>query len=263
MNVLEVSRGSSPVVPGLPHTGTELPDDVAESLSELGLRLADTDWHIHRLYDGLMPDMSSVRTTVHRYAIDVNRDPTGASLYRRQNTTGLCPLTDFDVNPIHRPGAEPSPEDVEARRIAYHAHYHAALASEIARVKAIHGFAILYDCHSIRSEIPFLFEGTLPDFNIGTNVGAACDEDIGCAVLSICESAAGYSCVLNGRFKGGWTTRHYGDPLNGVHAIEMEFAHSTYLSADMPPWDYRQAGADRLRRHLAKILEGLNDWRPS
>ena len=115
MSFLEVSRGSSPVIPGLPHTGTELPDDVAESLNELGLRLADTDWQIHRLYDGLMPDLSSVRTTVHRYAIDVNRGPTGASLYPGQNITGLCPLTDFDGNPIHRPGAETSPEDVEAR----------------------------------------------------------------------------------------------------------------------------------------------------
>ena len=263
MSFLEISRGSSPVILGLPHTGTELPDNVAKSLNELGLRLVDTDWHIHRLYEGLMPDMSSVRTTIHRYAIDVNRDPSGASLYPGQNTTGLCPLTDFDVNPIYRPGAEPSPEDVEARRIAYHAPCHAALASEIARIKAIHGFAILYDCHSIRSEIPFLFEGTLHDFNIGTNVGAACDEDIERAVLSICESAAGYGCVLNGRFKGGWTTRHHGDPLNGVHAIQMELAQSTYLSAEMPPWDYRQAGADRLRRHLAKILERLNGWRPA
>ena len=263
MSLLEVSRGSSPVIFGLPHTGTELSDNVAKSLNDLGLQLADTDWHIHRLYDGLIPDMSSVRTTVHRYAIDVNRDPSGASLYPGQNTTGLCPLTDFDGNPIYRPGAEPSPEDVEARRLAYHAPYQAALAEEIARVKAIHGFAILYDCHSIRSDIPFLFEGKLPDFNIGTNVGAACDEDIERAVLSICESAAGYSCVLNGRFKGGWTTRHHGDPLNGVHAIQMELAQSTYLTAEVSPWDYGRAGAGRLRRHLAKILERLNDWRPA
>ena len=263
MSVFEVSRGSSPVVPGLPHTGTELPDDVAESLNELGLRLADTDWHIRRLYGGLMPDMSSVRTTIHRNAIDVNRDPSDASLYPGQNTTCLCSLTDFDVNPIYRPGAEPSPEDVEACRLAYHAPCHAALASEVARVKAIHGFAILYDCHSIRSGVPFFFKGTLPDFNIGTNTGAACEEDIERAVLSICESAAGCSCVLNGRFKGGWTTRHHGDPLNGVHAVQMELAQSTYLNAEMPPWDYRQAGTDRLRRHLAKILERLNGWRPA
>ena len=262
MSVVEVSRGSSPVVLGLPHTGIDLTENVAKSLNEFGLRLAAADRHVHCLNDGLIPDRYSLRTTVHRYAIDVNRDPSGASLYPEQNTSSLCPLTDFDGNPIHRAGAEPASEGVEARRLAYHAPCHATLAYETARVKAIYEFAILYDCHSIRSDIPFLFEGTLPDFNIGTSVGVTCAEEIERAMLSICESADGYSCVLNGRFKGGWTIRHYVDPLNGVHAIQTELAQSTCLNAEIPPWDYEQANADRLRDHLKEILERLRDWRP-
>ena len=168
---------------------------------------------------------------------------------------------DFHGNSTHRAEAKPSLEDVEALRLAYHARCHAALANETVRAKAIHGFAILYDCHSIRSNTPFLFEGTSPDFNIGTNVGVKCDEEIGSAMLSICESG-GCSCVLNGPFKGGWTIRHYGDLLNCVHAIRMKLAQSTCLTAETPPWDYEQANADRLRGHHKEILERLHDWRP-
>ncbi|MEY8839350.1 N-formylglutamate amidohydrolase, partial [Cribrihabitans sp. XS_ASV171] len=140
--------------------------------------------------------------------------------------------------------------------------YHAALEAELERVRARHGFAILYDCHSIRSHIPFLFEGTLPDFNIGTNLGATCAPKIEADVLKICENAEGYSAILNGRFKGGWTTRHYGRPGDGLHAIQMELAQSTYMQ-EAPPWPYDTARADRLRIHLKTILETLIRWRPA
>src|SRR5690606_1121752 len=139
--------------------------------------------------------------------IDANRGPDDASLYPGQNTTGLCPVTDFDGRPIWREGAEPDAAEVARRRVGWHAPYHAALAAQVARVRARHGVAVLYDCHSIRSHIPFLFEGTLPDFNIGTNGGASCDPRIGAAVSDICAQADGYTSILNGRFKGGWTTR--------------------------------------------------------
>ncbi len=263
MSVLEIARGDSPLVLGLPHTGTEMPDDCLARLNETGRARADTDWHIDRLYDGLVAGATTVRTTVHRYVIDVNRDPTGESLYPGQNTTGLCPLTDFDGVPIYRGGQGPDAAERERRGQVYHAPYHAALAAEVARVKAIHGFAVLYDCHSIRSNIPFLFEGTLPDFNIGTNLGTTCDARIERDVLQICKAADGYSCVLNGRFKGGWTTRHYGRPADGVHAIQMELAQSTYLSSEAPPWTYDETRADRLRAHLKTILETLSIWRPT
>ncbi|MCM2563372.1 N-formylglutamate deformylase [Lutimaribacter sp. EGI FJ00015] len=260
--MIDITWGDSPLVLGLPHTGTDIPDDCLAPLNETGRAIADTDWHIDRLYSGLLEGASAVRTTVHRYVIDVNRDPSGQSLYPGQNTTGLCPLTDFDGQPIYADGQEPDAEEVERRRLAYHAPYHDALAAELDRIRAIHGFAVLYDCHSIRSRIPFLFDGPLPDFNIGTNLGATCDPQIEASVQRICEAADGYSSIVNGRFKGGWTTRHYGRPGEGLHAIQMELAQSTYLSAETPPWTYDDTRADRLRVHLANILETLSAWRP-
>ena len=261
MSFLEIVRGGSPLVLGLPHTGTILPGAVQQQLNETGSALADTDWHIHLLYDGLMEDVTTVRTTVHRYVIDVNRDPSGASLYPGQNTTGLCPLTDFDGRPIYREGAQPDGGEIEARRAAYHAPYHAALVEELERLRSLHGFAILYDCHSIRSRIPFLFEGVLPDFNIGTNLGTTCAPQIEAAVADICKNAGDYSTVLNGRFKGGWTTRHYGRPAEGLHALQMELAQSTYM-AEMPPWTYDATRAGHIRAPLRAILGTLLDWKP-
>jgi len=261
MSFLDVERGDSPLVLGLPHTGTELPEDVAERLNETGQALADTDWHIHDLYAGLLDDLTTVRTRTHRYVIDVNRDPAGVSLYPGQNTTSLCPVTDFDGQPIWREGAEPNEAEIARRRDTYHAPYHAALAAELERVRGIHGFAVLYDCHSIRSEIPFLFDGTLPDFNVGTDECRTCDPSIEKRVYSRCDAAEGYRAVLNGRFKGGWTTRHYGRPADGWHAVQMELAQSTYM-LEKPPWIYDPDRADRLRVHLKTILEDLIRWRP-
>jgi formiminoglutamase len=259
---LDIHQGQSPVILGVPHTGTDLPSHVADRLNPRGRAIADTDWHIHRLYDGLLPEATTVRTRIHRYAIDVNRDPSGASLYPGQNTTTLCPLTDFDGQSIYKAGTEPDAQEIAVRREAYHAPYHDALRREIARIKDLHGFVILYDCHSIRSVIPHLFDGTLPDFNIGTNGGVTCAPDIEAAVAGICAAAEGYTSTLNGRFKGGWTTRAYGDPLGGVHAIQMELAQSAYLNTEAPPWGYGTANAIATRAHLKTILETLNDWRP-
>jgi formiminoglutamase len=261
MSGIEVILGDSPVVLGLPHTGTDIPDDCLVRLNDTGRARADTDWHIDRLYAGLLQNVTSVRTPVHRYVIDVNRAPSGESLYPGQNTTGLCPLTDFDGVPIYLPGQEPDVAETDRRQIAYHAPYHAALAAQLDRVKAIHGFAVLYDCHSIRSRIPYLFDGTLPDFNIGTNSGVSCATGMEAAVRRICDGAEGYDTVVNGRFKGGWTTRHYGQPQLGVHAIQMELAQSTYMH-EAPPWNYDQSRAERVRRYLKSVLETLSDWRP-
>lgn len=255
MSLLEVTRGDSPLVLGLPHTGTDVPEDIARNLNDRGRALSDTDWHIHTLYAGLVPGATTVRTRIHRYAIDANRDPTGASLYPGQNTTGLVPLTDFDGKNIW--DVPPDAPEIARRQAAYHAPYHAALKSELERVRNLHGVAILYDCHSIRSDIPFLFDGTLPDFNIGTNEGTTCASSITSRVQDICENADGYTVILNGRFKGGWTTRHYGQPAENIHAIQMELAQSTYLSAEAPPWRYDPAKAARLRETLAQILTAL------
>ncbi|SEW35986.1 formiminoglutamase [Aliiroseovarius sediminilitoris] len=260
MTPVEVHQGDSPIVLGLPHTGTYVPDDIKARLNARGQGLDDTDWHIHTLYDGLLPGATTVRATFHRYVIDANRDPSGVSLYPGQNTTGLVPLTDFDGQDIW--DTPPTEDEVEARRQAYHAPYHAALEAELNRVRDLHGIAILYDCHSIRSRIPFLFDGTLPDFNIGTNLGTTCAPQIEAAVQNLCQMAEAYSSITNGRFKGGWTTRHYGRPSEGLHAIQMELAQSTYLTDEATPWTYDDAKAARLRRHLKTILTTLADMAP-
>lgn len=258
--MIEVTQGTSPLILGLPHTGTEVPAEVAKDLNEVGLGLADTDWHIHDLYAGLVEGVTTVRTPIHRYVIDVNRDPEGVSLYPGQNTTTLVPLTDFDGNPIW--STEPDAAEIARRRDTYHAPYHAALEAEMVRVAAIHGFAILYDCHSIRGDIPFLFEGRLPDFNVGTNLGTTCAPSIEALVVARCQQAEGYTSVLNGRFKGGWTTRHYGRPAEGWHAIQMELAQATYCD-ECPPWTYDSARAEQMRAHLTQILTDLTQWRPA
>ena len=262
MSHVEITQGNSPLVLGLPHTGTDIPADCLARLNDTGRAMADTDWHIDGLYAGLSDHVTTVRKTIHRYVIDANRDPSGVSLYPGQNTTTLCPLTDFDGLPIYRAGHLPDEAEIIRRRDTYHAPYHAAIAAELARVKAVHGFAILYDCHSIRGHIPFLFDGILPDFNIGTNEGTTCAPALESAVREICAGAEGYTSILNGRFKGGWTTRHYGRPNEGQHAIQMELAQSTYM-IENPPWDYAPDKAEALRKHLKSILETLSDWSPS
>ncbi|MDI6024922.1 N-formylglutamate deformylase [Corticibacterium sp. UT-5YL-CI-8] len=258
MTSVLVRQGTSPLILGLPHTGTDLPPAVWDRLNDNGKLLADTDWHIDRLYDGLFEGATTVRATFHRYVIDANRDPAGSSLYPGQNTTSLIPETDFDGLAIWQDGQAPTDADIAERVEAFHAPYHQALAAEIERVRSIHGYAVLYDCHSIRSNIPFLFEGTLPDFNIGTDMGKTCDPAIEKVVVDTVTEADGYTSILNGRFKGGWTTRHYGRPLEGVHAIQMELAQSTHLATETPPFAYDGAKAERLRVHLRKIFSRID-----
>ena len=260
MTPISVSQGSNPIVLGLPHTGIFVPDDVLAHLNNNGQKLADTDWHIDRLYDGLLPDVTTVKANFHRYVIDANRDPKGGSLYPGQNTTTLVPLTDFDGLDIWK--TPPTTAQIAQRCADFHAPYHEALRAELARVRDLHGVVILYDCHSIRSDISYLFDGTLPDFNIGTNLGVTCAAQIEAATAAICTEAQEYSTTINGRFKGGWTTRHYGQPQSGIHAIQMELAQSTYLTDEAAPWTYDQAKADRLRPHLKNIFAILADLAP-
>ena len=259
MEFLEIKQGLSPLILCFPHTGPYIPDAINDTLNEQGREKADTDWHLHALYDGLAPEATSIRTCIHRYVIDCNRDPQGKSLYPGQNTTDLVPLTDFDGLPLHK--QVPTPSQINARLRDFHRPYHTAIETQIERVKAAHGFAIVYDCHSIRSNIPFLFEGTLPHFNIGTNEGKTCAPSIEKAVYTLCEKAQNYSVVLNGRFKGGWTTRHYGLPDTNVHAVQMEIAQRSYM-IETTPWTYETNKAQSLRSHLKEILDELTNWNP-
>ena len=257
IEVVEVVRGQSPLILGLPHTGIFVPDEIFNRLNNTGKQLTDTDWHVHKLYDGLVENLTSVRALFHRYVIDANRDPAGVSLYPGQNTTELCPTTDFDNYDIYLRNEAPDHDEIERRRTWFHQKYHLSLAAEIQRIKELHGFAILYDCHSIRSHVPHLFEGKLPDFNIGTFDGKTCSNVIEDTVSDICKSALNYTHILNGRFKGGWTTRNYGDPLNGVHAIQMELSQTTYMQ-EAAPWAYNEKLANKIRPHLKQILKSLS-----
>ncbi|MBA4164884.1 MAG: N-formylglutamate deformylase [Erythrobacter sp.] len=234
MTPVTVVPGSSPLILSQPHSGTWLPDEVRAALNEDARGLIDTDWHVSELYDGLADDATIVRANFSRYVIDANRPPDGASLYPGQNTTGLVPMSDFDGRPIWR--VPPNEVGIAHRLSLFHQAYHAAIEGEIARLRALHGHVLLYDCHSIRSQIPFLFEGTLPDLNIGTNGGASCALAIERAIADVCARAEGFTSVLNGRFKGGWTTRHYGHPDTGVNAFQMEIAQRAYLEREAPPF---------------------------
>ncbi len=257
---LTVRRGTAPLILSMPHTGTEIPAELAGGFICGWRARRDTDWHIEQLYDFAAElDATVVRTTLSRSVIDPNRDPSGASLYPGQATTELCPTTTFDGEPLYRPGHEPDAAGIAARRARYFAPYHQALEAELARLRAAHARVVLYDCHSIRSRIPRLFAGELPNFNIGTFGGASCAPELTAAVAAACAQA-GYSQTINGRFKGGYTTRHYGRPATGVHALQMELACRGYLrepaevSEGNWPAAYDRAFAAPLQRILAEVL---------
>ncbi len=254
MSWLHIERSDSPLLLCFPHGGSEIPADLRGGFRSRWWAIRDADWHIRTLYEGLA-DATRIWTDNARSVIDCNRDPSGASLYPGQATTGLCPTETFDNDPLYQEGERP---DIEARRDAWFTPYHAAIEAEIARLRAIHPRVVLYDCHSIRSRVPRLFEGELPELNVGTDNGATCDAALSDGVMAQC---ANRSNVLNGRFRGGWTTRHYGRPQDGVHSIQMEIAMRAYLrepegtptEANWPP-AYDPDFAAPLRADLARIL---------
>ena len=224
---LEVQRGDAPLVVAFPHGGTEL-GGVEDRFVSPWLARRDADWWIAELYAFVRElGATTIATQVSRSIIDVNRDPSGASLYPGQATTELCPTTTFDGEPLYR-GYDPEEDEIAWRRKTFFDPYHAALAAEIGRLCNVHPVVVLYDAHSINSRIPRLFEGELPQFNLGTNGGTTCDPALEAALARIC-AASGQSYVCNGRFKGGWTTRHYGAPVDGVHAVQMELAMRGYM----------------------------------
>lgn len=263
---LTVTRGEGPLLVSIPHTGTDLAGLDARLVSPW-LARKDADWHIEKLYDfaaGL--GATVVRTSISRTVIDVNRDPSGASLYPGQATTGLCPVESFDGEPLYRDGQDPGTAEIAQRVQSYFDPYHDALATEIARLGALHSRVVVYDCHSIRSIVPRLFEGELPVLNLGTNGGTSADPELERLIVRQLE-ASGRSFVANGRFRGGWITRHYGRPTDGVHAVQMEIACRGYLreplgtvnEADWPV-DYDTAHARPLRDELAAILQSAIEW---
>jgi formiminoglutamase len=259
---LSVHHGNAPLIVSFPHTGTEIPDPIEPNLVSPWLARKDTDFWVDVLYDFAHElGATTIRTALSRTVIDVNRDPSGASLYPGQATTGLCPLETFDGEPLYKSGSEAGPAEFLRRRGEYFDPYHAALAAELERKRAQFGCVVLYDAHSIRSRVPRLFDGELPQFNIGTNNGITSAPDLLTSIEKICD-ATEFSRVSNGRFRGGWITRHYGNPASGIHAVQMELAMRGYLREPEgtltrnnwpPPLD--DAHAARLRVALRDILD--------
>lgn len=252
MELFRFRAGTAPLLVSMPHTGTFIPAWLAPRLSAAARPLPDTDWHLERLYDFLGELGASVLIATHsRYVVDLNRPPDNANLYPGQDTTGIVPLDTFHREPLYLPGFPPSEEELADRIRTYWRPYHDELARALAEIKARHGYALLWDAHSIFSVLPRFFNGKLPDLNLGTANGKSCSPGIGEALAKAVE---GYSVALNGRFKGGYITRHYGNPANGVHAVQLELSEVTYME-EKAPYELREDLAKRLRPQLRTLLE--------
>ena len=259
---LTIQRGDAPLVVSIPHSGITIPEAYGDGLVSIERARRDADWWIDRLYD-FAGDLGAtvVHTAISRTVIDVNRDPSGQSLYPGQATTELCPTTTFDGEPLYHPGREPSDKAIEARRLTYFDPYHGALAAETERLRVRHSRVVLYDCHSIRSIIPRLFPDTLPQFNIGTNGGESCAPALTASIERLCDGT-GQSWVTNGRFKGGSITRRLGRPDAGIHAVQMELACRGYMHEMLGPvsdedWPtpYDPDFAAPIKATLTRVLE--------
>lgn len=254
-------QGTQPLLVSMPHAGTHVPVDIAALLTDEARQVPDTDWHMPQLYAFAKAMGASILVATHsRYVVDLNRSPDGASLYPGQSVTGLCPVDTFDDTPLYQRGEDqPGKAEIERRRAAYWAPYHAQLQAELARLRGLHGRVLLWDAHSIRSELPRFFDGKLPDLNLGTADGASCDFVLAQQLLAVAQQAPEKTAVLNGRFKGGYITRHYGQPAQGIHAVQLELAQCTYMQEALP-FDYLPERAHTLQPTLQQLLQIALDW---
>jgi len=253
METFTLYRGTAPLLVSLPHDGTALPDDLSARMMPSARRVPDTDWHVSRLYAFARALGASMIVPLYsRYVIDLNRPPDDTSLYPGQNTTGLCPIVQFSAEPVYQAGQEPSSDEIAERIERYWRPYHAALQAEIARIHEAHGRMVLWEGHSIRSVVPFLFEGRLPDFNLGTAGGASCSPVLQARLTDVL-AAHHVSHIVNGRFKGGYITRQYCDPDRGIEAVQLELAQLNYMDEDT--FEYREDVAEGTQRVLRALLE--------
>jgi N-formylglutamate deformylase len=252
---IALHRGSVPLLVSIPHMGTQIPEPLRPAYAPRALATEDADWHLDRLY-AFARDMgaSVLQPTVARYVIDLNRPPDDTPMYPGASNTELCPTRFFTGDPLYRENAAPSPQHRDERRAAYWQPYHDALRAELDRLKAQHGFVLLWDAHSIRSAIPWLFEGTLPDLNIGTADGTSAHVSVTEAVAQAAGRSPAYSHVVNGRFKGGYITRQYGHPAEDVHAVQLEMVQKVYMR-EAPPYDYDDALAARVQPVVRSMVE--------
>ncbi len=263
MNLFDFRQGTAPLLVSMPHCGTHIPPDLAAGMTPAALEVPDTDWHMPRLYDFVRELGASTLAATHsRYVIDLNRPPDGAVLYPGASNTELCPTTRFDVAPVYRDGVGPDGRQIAARVERYWRPYHAALDAELQRIRAQHGYALLFDAHSIISVCPRFFDGRLTDINLGTGGGTSCDPALGARVEAAARRSANYTSVLNGRFKGGYITRQYGRPAARIHAVQLELSTCTYMIERLP-FDFDEALADGVRPVLRDVVESMLAWQPT
>ncbi len=261
--IYTLHRGRTPLLVSVPHAGTHLPADIAAALQPRALQVEDTDWFVDRLY-AFVVDMGASLIVPHhsRYVIDLNRPRDNQPMYAGANNTELCPTHFFSGDVLYRDGREPSPSEVAHRVDTYWMPYHTALRDELARLKAEHGHALLFDGHSIKSQLPWLFEGRLPDLNLGTANGSACDPALRQELAAVLQSQSEFSVAIDGRFKGGHITRHYGRPAEHIHAVQLEQCWSSYMR-ETPPFTWDAAHAARVQPLLRRLLQAMLDWRPA
>jgi N-formylglutamate deformylase len=260
MKIFDFIEGTTPLLVSMPHDGTTIPDDIAGTMTGHALSTPDTDWHVSRLYDFATELGASILRPVHsRFVIDLNRPPDGQPLYPGASNTELCPTSCFDDTPIYRHGELPGDEEIARRRAQFWQPYHDKIRGTLDALKDRHGIALLYDAHSIRSEVPRFFQGRLPDLNLGTAGGASCDAALQSSLAAVLESAGTYTHAVNGRFTGGYITRTYGDPSASIHAVQLEQSQRTYMN-EAPPYDYRDDLATNVRPTLRALLESMLAW---
>jgi N-formylglutamate amidohydrolase len=256
--------GNAPLIVNVPHAGVFIPQDIAVTLTPQALRVPDTDWHVDRLYR----DLASVRgitmmcATHSRIVVDLNRDPSGAALYPGASNTEICPTTTFHDEAHYLEGLSPDATAIAKRVGVYWQPYHTTLAEQIDRVLAAHGYCLLLDAHSIASVVPRFFAGCLSDLNLGTADGQSAAAEVAQEAFSVLENARGFTAVHNGRFKGGYITRHYGQPERGVHALQLEISQACYLD-ESNPVEFPADRAQALQSVLARLLDALIGWHPA
>jgi N-formylglutamate deformylase len=255
MHDVELVRGRVPLLISLPHDGTDTPAEIAARMTPAALAVPDTDWHVYRLYAGLAEALgaSLIRPRWSRYVVDLNRPPDDASLYPGQRVTGLVPRVTFADEPIYRDGAEPDDAEVAARVERYWRPYHSALAGELERLRATHGHVVLWEGHSIRSRVPMLFDGRLPDLNLGTVDGHSCTPAMRARLAAVLATDSRHTHAVDGRFKGGYITRHYANPARGIEAVQLEIAQVTYL--DEASFVFDEVRAVPLVETIGRLLE--------
>jgi len=258
--IFKFKQGSTPLLVSMPHVGTHIPLAISQCMTEDALRLADTDWHLELLYDFIDElGCSSIVATHSRYVIDLNRPPDNANLYPGQDTTGLCPVDTFERQPLYREGMQPDAAEIERRKTAYWQPYHEALQTELQRLRAEHGIAMLWDAHSIASVVPRFFDGKLTDFNLGTAAGKSCPDELAQQLSAIAGAAPAYTTAMNGRFKGGYITRQYGKPADNIHAVQLELSQITYMEEHFP-FRFDEKVASQVRPTLQRLLEAMLEW---